>query len=244
MKIRAFIVIGLFGGLFGEVSAQSIAPGYLGRTTFVEYSLSGITPFGDNDFLSDELTNYRGDKDGFAGSGFYLRARHNVGIYRCLNHRTAIGAQVSAMRMGYRSGFFSFADNFLDTLGQYRVLGAGIRIRSYYFLSRGNIAPVGPYTEFGWTMYAPRLRPRGAADEEPVLRGLYSSVEWITGYQAVAFDRFLLGIAVELQAPFLNRALRPLTVSRVDGADGELTFNAMRRHTALNLRLSISGLLF
>jgi hypothetical protein len=242
----ARIVILLGWGLLITAAAwgQSRAPGFLGRTTFLEYTFSGNIPLGLNAPFGNGLTNYAGTRNGLFNTGFYLRSRHSVSVYRCLDRRIALGAHVTGMRMGYESGYYSFANNFLDTLGQVRAMGLGLQARMYNFFSDGNIAPVGPFTEFGWTLFLPALRPQGAANEAAVFRGVYSSLSWYTGYNAALLDRYMFGFGLELQVPLLNRALGPLTLDRRGQGDESLIYDALRRHTSFNVRLSLSGLLF
>jgi hypothetical protein len=227
-----------------DLHAQSATPGYLGKRVMVEYSLATWAPIYFSLPVSGTLTNFNGAKIGWPDSGFFLRMRHMIGGSVCLSRRSVLGGHLSWQRAGYYSQYFSFSNNFEFTFGQITAPGIGVQFRSFYFLRRGNIAPVGPYSEVQYSLMLPILRTSERTLKPVVARKLYSSLGLQSGYTAAITNRILFSFGIEIQLPVFNKVLHPLTASRRDIGDALVLYDAMQRLNAFNVRLSLQGLLF
>jgi hypothetical protein len=247
MKAAILLVLTLAGIMCGlRVQAQSSAPGYLGRRVMVEYSLASWAPIYIEGAGLGGLTNYKGTKYGWPDDRFYLQNRHNLGMSVCVSRRSVLGLRLSSQRMGYLSGYYSFADNYVDTLGRISAPGLQLFWQSFYFFRRGNIAPLGPYSELGYRLALPALRPAavGNGNGPVVSRKLYSALTLVSGYTAALSGRVLLNFGVEVQVSFLNKPLHPLTASRRDQGNEGVIFSAMSRSPGFGFRIALQGLLF
>lgn len=245
MKAWALISLLLLGLLIPQsVEAQGAAPGYLGRRVMVDYSLAAWAPIYVSIPVSGGLTNFNGTKIGWPDRGFFLRMRNMIGISKCLTRRTVLGGHLSLQRGGYFNQYYSFSNNFTYAFGQISAPGIGASLKSFYFLRRGNIAPVGPFSEIAYSLMLPSLRNAEEPDRPVVARKLYSSLGITSGYNAALSNRILFSFGFEVQLPLFNKALHPLTASRRDFGDALALYDAMQRMNAFNIRLSLQGLLF
>lgn len=245
MKAIALISLLLLGVLMaGNADAQSAAPGYLGRRVMLEYSLATWAPIYVANRIAGDLTNFSGSKLGWPEGGFFLRKRHMIGISGCVSRRSVLGGQISWQRAGYYSQYYSFSTNFQDAFGQISAPGITAQFRSFYFLRRGNIAPLGPYSELTYSLMLASLRTEEMSLSPVVARKVYSSFGLQSGYTAAITNRILFSFGFEVQLPIFNKALHPITANRRDRGDALVLFDAMQRMNAFNVRLSLQGLLF
>lgn len=124
------MILGIFIAL-PQLRAQT--PGYLGKKFSFGYRTYVGLGLGQNG-------NYQKKK----AENLYLRARHHLELDFVTSRRTSIGLDGGVYRNGMgandpRSGDF----NHIQLSGW----ASGAHLRFYPFLRKGNIAPLGPFTE-------------------------------------------------------------------------------------------------
>ncbi len=133
---RFILVIALMAVTW-TVRAQ--APGFLGRRYAVSYNCF---------FMPASPSHYgRGQSRNYAGNdGFYFNVSHLATVERTMSRRSVIGLGASLMRAGDpRSRNFYRTEYGRSSI---QCLGIVFTSKMYPFLSKGWIAPLGPYFRF------------------------------------------------------------------------------------------------
>lgn len=239
-KWRLMVLLGVFAILLtSSVLAQ--VPGYLGKRFSAGYAISAIPPLGTNTAIS---SNYNGTKAGLLEGEFYLDLRHSLQMHWTVSRRSALGLDLSWFRQG-RNARYSFGSIGQNTLGQAQFYGIGLAYKHWPFIRRGNIAPVGPFTELRYHFFLGRLFDPAASVRQSVASGWMGTAFWHSGNTWVVADRLLFTLGIELGFPFLNGLASPPLISAffTEGDERELG-RMITDHTFFKFRGGLSFLIF
>ncbi|HHG83315.1 MAG TPA: hypothetical protein ENJ82_01090 [Bacteroidetes bacterium] len=222
------------------LQAQSRTPGYLGKRFQLGVGLSA-SPAG---VFETGLRKYTATLKDWHKTRLFLKGRQEIQALYCLNRRSSLGIAVSRLRLSYLSYGFSFSPQFSKVGGRMKVKGLAITYRLFPFLRRGNLAPIGPFTQIQFSVFHTRLFSPFSNEFTPVFSRNLKELGLLLGYVAPFSDRVLFTYGFELNFPIFNVLGEP--EDQLSGliSDPIETKKAVRNHTLFNFHLGISGLLF
>ncbi len=214
-----------FWGLFSLVWAQ--VPGYEGKRNPLQLELQA----------SPALADWVFQPEGALAANLHL----NLNYEHVISRRTAIGID---------AGLFQTTQNFLfqNKTGSIRLQGASIGLfaKTYRFLRKGNIAPLGPYQKWE-ILYLPyRIdNPETSFPNFGERRAYHDfALSFAVGTQRVFAEHFTYHLGVQTAWVFNLPANAANRQGEMDQYINQIAARRLRGFFALNLHAGIGVLLF
>lgn len=176
------------------LNLQAQIPGYLGKRMHVGLTVMGAPATNVLSYGSSGRQNYKGTA---SGGDFFMNTTWQARFEYILGRSFVLGASASFFRTG-ESTFLPFeARNITGALSS---TGGGVHFKWFPFLRKGALAPVGPFTELGFSIFHGTLKDGSLGSpsyNERLAAYIIPKFNLSLGYNYVLFDQLLLGIGIE-----------------------------------------------
>jgi hypothetical protein len=180
--------------VLGASMATAQVPGYMGRRTAIMANVYGWPGGIKQNFRNPVTYKYDG------ADVKYLRYDLVASLDRVVSRRHVVGLLLENYRMGSQGYSWRNSRGYIHSgYNRVDVLGSGISLKTFPFLRRGRLAPIGPYFKIDWRVSYVKSTfvPKTTQDTISISYGrLGNSFSMDAGYCGIAGDRVLIDVGL------------------------------------------------